>query len=395
MLSGVARRLKRGIDQGMNPADVFSRCQDHVIACARAHVETLVLEAFVARYRALEDGDNKVALGHLCDLYALSTIEADRGWWMEHGRLTSQRSKAISREVADLCRKLRPLADDLVDAFGVPPEVLKAELLDGPGMRPPRLPGLPGLGGWDADPLWGTAYTWMVDHPRFGVPLWKVGVGADLRKLYAAADEIGELPRGSAVLDIPSGSGVALRGLRPDQGIRYVAADISERMLDKTMATAAKHGVAEQVETRVADVGRLPFADGEFDLVVTFTGLHCFPDPGLAVQEMCRVTKPGGRITGSALVTDSGFIYEPLRQTGRVAGLLGPMASSSQIRNWLVAAGMTDVTVDLDGPLAYFTAVSWPPVFLNRSKDATTSASASSRPTHSAPSTDLPGSRSL
>ena len=33
-----------------------------------------------------------------------------------HGR----RSKAISREVNDLCRKVRPLAVDLVDAFGVP-----------------------------------------------------------------------------------------------------------------------------------------------------------------------------------------------------------------------------------------------------------------------------------
>ena len=46
-LSGVARRLKRGIDDGMNPGEVFSRAQDHVIAAARAHVERLVLEAFV------------------------------------------------------------------------------------------------------------------------------------------------------------------------------------------------------------------------------------------------------------------------------------------------------------------------------------------------------------
>ena len=39
---------------------------------------------------------------------------------MEHGRLTVARSKAISREVNGLCRKVRPLAVDLVDAFGVP-----------------------------------------------------------------------------------------------------------------------------------------------------------------------------------------------------------------------------------------------------------------------------------
>ena len=78
----------------------------------------------------LPDGDLKVALNLLCDLHALSTIEADRAWFMEHGRLTTSRSKAISREVNALCRKVRPLAVDLVDAFGVPPEMLRSpELL--------------------------------------------------------------------------------------------------------------------------------------------------------------------------------------------------------------------------------------------------------------------------
>ncbi|NYG53838.1 acyl-CoA dehydrogenase [Nocardioides perillae] len=132
MLSGVARRLKRGIDNGMEPGAVFSRVQDHVIAMARAHVERLVLEAFTDAVAALPDGDTKVALGLLCDLHALTTIEADRGWFLEHGRLSAQRSKAISREISDLCRRLRPIAVDLVDAFAVPEEVLRAPDLVGP-----------------------------------------------------------------------------------------------------------------------------------------------------------------------------------------------------------------------------------------------------------------------
>ena len=49
MLSGVARRLKRGMDGGMDAVEVFSRVQDHVIAAGRAHVERLVLEAFVEK----------------------------------------------------------------------------------------------------------------------------------------------------------------------------------------------------------------------------------------------------------------------------------------------------------------------------------------------------------
>ena len=131
MLAGVARRLKRGIDNEMNPGVVFSRVQDHVIGAARAHVERLVLEAFVEKVRTLPDGDLKVALNLLCDLHALSTIEADRAWFMEHGRLTVTRSKAISREIGSLCRKIRPLAVDLVDAFDVPVEMLRSPDLIG------------------------------------------------------------------------------------------------------------------------------------------------------------------------------------------------------------------------------------------------------------------------
>jgi acyl-CoA oxidase len=119
-VSGVARRLKRGIDEGLNPGAVFSHAQDHVIAAARAHVERLVLEAFVVKVAAQPEGDLRSALHLLCDLYALTTIERDRGWFMEHGRLTAPRSKAITREVNDLCRRVRPLALDLVDAYGVP-----------------------------------------------------------------------------------------------------------------------------------------------------------------------------------------------------------------------------------------------------------------------------------
>jgi len=131
MLGGVARRLKRGIDDGLNPGVVFSRVQDHVIGAARAHVERLVLEAFVAQCRDLPDGEQKVALNLLCDLHALYTIEADRAWFMEHGRLTATRSKAITREINSLCRKIRPLAEDYVDSFGVPPEMLRSPDLVG------------------------------------------------------------------------------------------------------------------------------------------------------------------------------------------------------------------------------------------------------------------------
>jgi ubiquinone/menaquinone biosynthesis C-methylase UbiE len=217
---------------------------------------------------------------------------------------------------------------------------------------------LPGLGGWSEDPLWASFYDWSVEHPRAGGAFWRLGIGSDLGLLYSAAAEIGRQPAGSAVLDVPCGGGVALRGLRPGQGVRYVAADIAQAMLDRTVDAARERSVSDQVEPRIADVGALPFEDGEFDLVVSFTGLHCFPDPHRAVLEMGRVTHPGGVLTGSALLNDTGDLRVlPVRGVGRLSGLLGPSATRSEVTSWMAEAGYTDVTLQLSGAMAYFRGV--------------------------------------
>ena len=129
MLSGVARRLKRGMDDGRDPAEVFSSVQDHVIGAARAHVERLLLEAFADKLDAMPDGQNKLALQLVCDLFALSAIEEDRAWFMEHGRLSNAKSKAVTAMVNELCRRVRPIADQLVDDFDIPAEMLRAEII--------------------------------------------------------------------------------------------------------------------------------------------------------------------------------------------------------------------------------------------------------------------------
>jgi SAM-dependent methyltransferase len=216
---------------------------------------------------------------------------------------------------------------------------------------------VPGLGGWSEDPLWAHVYDWSVEHPRLGGLGWRLGVQSDLGKLYAAAAEIGHQRPGARILDIPCGGGVALRGLRPDQGVEYVAADISQRMLDRTLASAERRGVADQVTPRMADVGALPFPDGSFDLVVSFTGLHCFPDPHRAVTEIARVLHPGGVVTGSALLNDTGLLYEPIRQVGRLAGLLGPGCTTDDLEQWFAEEGIADVVLDKSGALVYFRGV--------------------------------------
>ena len=48
---------------------------------------------------------------------------------MEHGRLSNAKSKAVTAMVNELCRRVRPIGGDLVDAFDVPPEMLRAEII--------------------------------------------------------------------------------------------------------------------------------------------------------------------------------------------------------------------------------------------------------------------------
>jgi acyl-CoA oxidase len=122
--SSAARRLKAGMDAGRPPFSVLVETQDHVVESARAYVDAVVLDAFSAAVARCPDGAARHLLDRLCDLHALATIERERGWYQEHGRLSSTRSKAIIREVNRLCAEIRPHARVLVDGFGIPEAAL-------------------------------------------------------------------------------------------------------------------------------------------------------------------------------------------------------------------------------------------------------------------------------
>ncbi|NHZ73473.1 MAG: acyl-CoA oxidase [Nitrospirae bacterium] len=128
LLTSVARRMKKRLDDGMDSFDALVEVQDHVVALAKAHTERVVLEQFAAGIDGCEEPALKAMLGSLCDLYALHRIEADRGWFLEHGYIESAKSKAIRKLVTKLCFEARPQAVPLVDAFGIPDPVLAAPI---------------------------------------------------------------------------------------------------------------------------------------------------------------------------------------------------------------------------------------------------------------------------
>jgi acyl-CoA oxidase len=130
-LEGAIRRLRRNAaSDGMEPFEVVNSVQDHVLRTAQTHVDRIVLEAFVAGIERAADPGARALLDALCDLYALSTIEADKGWFLEHGRLTPARSKALTATVNALLRELRPHVVTLVDGFAIPHVWKQAAVLD-------------------------------------------------------------------------------------------------------------------------------------------------------------------------------------------------------------------------------------------------------------------------
>src|SRR3954468_14666661 len=124
IVAGAARRLKAGIDAGRDPFTVLVDCQDHVVAVARAWGDLVIVAEVALAVGGCDDPALRELLDRLCSLHALHQIEAERGWFQEHGRLTPQRSKAVIKHVNALCTRVRDDAELLVDAFGIPEPAL-------------------------------------------------------------------------------------------------------------------------------------------------------------------------------------------------------------------------------------------------------------------------------
>ncbi len=65
------------------------------------------------------------------DLFGLGLLEKHLEWYLIHGRLSPQRAQAVTAYIDRLIERLRPHAQDLVDAFGYKPEHLRSTIASG------------------------------------------------------------------------------------------------------------------------------------------------------------------------------------------------------------------------------------------------------------------------
>lgn len=112
--------------------------------------------------------------------------------------------------------------------------------------------------------------------------------------VLARIRDAGRLSPGSRVLDVACGPGIVVEALAKSAG-EVVGCDITPAMLEKARARCAAAGLANARFTS-GRAEKLPFADRSFDVVVSRSAVHHFPDPPAAFAEMARVVKPGGRV---------------------------------------------------------------------------------------------------
>ncbi len=111
------------------------------------------------------------------------------------------------------------------------------------------------------------------------------------------------LSRGDTVLDVACGPGNFSREFARDAGEDglVVGVDGSRTMLERGAEELRESGIGNLALLR-GDATALPFADGTFDGVCCFAAIHLFADPQVALDEMTRVLRPGGRIALMASV---------------------------------------------------------------------------------------------
>jgi len=143
---------------------------------------------------------------------------------------------------------------------------------------------------------------------------------------------------GMAVLEIGPGNGTysvaAARALLP--GGRLEAVDIEPKMLERLQRKAQAAGLTN-IDTRLADVSHLPYADASFDAAYLIAVFGELPDPTQALREFHRVLKPGGTLALSELLPDPDY------------------SLSSTLERRAAAVGFTRRT--LHGNLFYYTLV--------------------------------------
>jgi SAM-dependent methyltransferase len=174
--------------------------------------------------------------------------------------------------------------------------------------------------------------------------------------LATAGLRLAGLQAADTFLDVAAGpGGLSLPAAR--LGAKVLATDWSPKMIEHFNARVVAEGL--DAEGRVMDCHALDLPNGSYEVTGSLFGVMLVPDQAQALHEMVRVTKPGGRVLLIAYGDPAGF--EALHVFVNAAQAVVPefegpaedepllefqVADPDVLRQRLIDAGLTDVTVD-------------------------------------------------
>ncbi len=125
LLDAAARRLRAGMKK--DPLGAMQDVQDHLMHLATAHVERVALEEVEAEIRRSAP-ELRPVLGLVRDTFWATAVERDIGWFLMNGVVETPKAKAIRYLVNNCIQEMRPIAEEITTAFGIPDAVLAAPI---------------------------------------------------------------------------------------------------------------------------------------------------------------------------------------------------------------------------------------------------------------------------
>lgn len=139
LVETAAQRMRRAdSNDKISAFDTFNGAQDHILEVGRAHMDLYVFDRFIEAIDDIQEHDPDTAevLDALLDLYFLDIVDKNKGWFLEHNRLTTERTKAATAAYNRLCRSLSYYATELIEAFGIPDIFTDVPMLREAGVDP-------------------------------------------------------------------------------------------------------------------------------------------------------------------------------------------------------------------------------------------------------------------
>ncbi len=153
---------------------------------------------------------------------------------------------------------------------------------------------------------------------------------------------------GKRVLDFGCGAGGITLHLAKTYGpADIVGYDVEQPVIDRARAAADAAGLSAVARFVASPPGRLPFDDGEFDVVFSKDAMIHVPDKEALFAELFRVLKPGGIFAASDwLIAHDGEPSPEMQDYITAEGLSFGMASARRYLAAMAAAGFADATAE-------------------------------------------------